>query len=101
MNFECQSVLDLTDLTKAQTEPPVTIGMMSNDELDQALETPLNLQLPVSSMAVERGVKIVTRAANVTADPVEQDGFSFQTIAAVKKNSVKNRKKKVWKNLLN
>ena len=90
MNFECKSVLDLTDLTKAQTEPPVTIGM-SNDELDKALETPLNLQLPVSSMAVERGVKIVTRAANVTADPVEQDGFSFQTIAAVKKNSVKNR----------
>ena len=61
---------------------------MSKDELDKDLETPLNLQLPVSSMAVERGVKIVTRAANVTADPVEQDGFSFQTIAAVKKNSV-------------
>ena len=42
LNFDCQSVLDLTDLTKAQTEPPVTIGI-SNDELEKALETPLNL----------------------------------------------------------
>ena len=47
-------------------------------------------------MAVERGVKAVTRAAVVTADPVLQDGFTFQVMAAQKKNNLKSRDKKTW-----
>ena len=69
---------------------------MDNTELEQLIISPLNLQLPISTMAVERGVKAVTRAAVVTADPVLQDGFTFQVMAAQKKNNLKSRNKKTW-----
>ena len=69
LNFDAQSIHDLTDLSKSDLEPPVTIKM-DNTELEQLLTSPLDLNLPISTMAVERGVKTVTRASVVTADPV-------------------------------
>ena len=93
--FDAESIYDLTDLSKSDLEPPVTIKM-DNTELEQLLTSPLDLNLPISTMAVERGVKTVTRASVVTADPVLQDGFSFQVMAAQKKNSLKSRDKKTW-----
>ena len=95
LNLDAQSVYDLTDLTKAELEPPATIKM-DNMELEELLTSPLDLKLPISTIAVERGVKAVTRASVVTADPVLQDGYTFQVMAAQKKNSVKSRDKKSW-----
>ena len=95
LNFDAKTVYDLTDLTKNTLEPPVTVGM-SNTQLEEILTHPLDLNLPISTMAVERGVKTVTKASTVTADPVLQDGYFFQVMAAQKKNSLKCRDKKVW-----
>ena len=95
LNFDAKTVYDLTDLAKNTLEPPVTVGM-NNTQLEQILTHPLDLNLPISTMAVERGVKTVTKASTVTADPVLQDGYSFQVMAAQKKNSLKSRDKKVW-----
>ena len=81
LNFDAKSVYERTDLNKTDLEPPVTLKM-DNLELEQLLTSPLNLKLPISTMAVERGVKAVTKASLVTADPVLQDGFTFQVMAA-------------------
>ena len=95
LNFDAKTVYDLSDLTKNTLDSPVTVGM-SNTQLKEILTHLLDLNLPISTMAVERGVKTVTKASTVTADPVLQDGYSFQVMAAQKKNSLKSRDKKVW-----
>ena len=95
LNFDAKSVYELTDLNKTDLEPPVTLKM-DNLELEQLLTSPLNLKLPISTMAVERGVKAVTKASLVTADPVLQDGVTFQVMAAQKKNKVQSRDRKTW-----
>ena len=44
-------------------------------------------------MAVERGVKMVTQAAQVCTDGDEQDGFSLQCLAARNRNPYCRKKK--------
>ena len=93
-NVDADSLLDLTDLSKLSTEPPVT-KHFSDEELSGFVDVPLNLGLPSSTVAVERGVKMTTEAVKHTADPILQDGLSFQKIAARKRNPLKNRNKKM------
>ena len=53
----------------------------------------LQINLPSNTVAVESGVKMVTRAALVCTDRDEQDGFSLQCIAARSKNPFYKKKK--------
>ena len=69
---------------------------MPDDVLVGLLEEPLNVDLPLSTVAVERAVKDTTVAARVCADPAEQDGFTFQTTAARAKHPYCGRDLKEW-----
>ena len=95
LNFQATSLYNLTvtPLKDASTEPPVTIGM-SQEQLDDLVLNPLHLDLPCSTVAVERAVKITTAASKVSSDPVLQDGYSFMARAAVEKNSISTRNTK-------
>ena len=79
-------------LASAATEPPTTCSL-SGPKLLQFLDHPLQLDLPACSVAVERGVKEVTLAADVCADSKERDGLVFQKIASREKYKYENRNK--------
>ena len=92
MNLDATSLqtLNLTPLSEAKTEPPVTRGLSGSQVL--ALEhNPLRLNLPGNSVSVERGVKDVTGAAKVCANPKERDGVIFQKIISRKKHPIGSR----------
>ena len=62
--------LNVKNIKEAFTEPPHT-WCLSGSELVRLMQEPLVVDLPVSSMAVERGIKEVTEAAVVCSDSVE------------------------------
>ena len=95
INFDATTLYELTDLSLCTTEPPVTSDM-NIDELKSILHEPLKLGLPCSTVAVERAVKATTKAAQVSADPLIQDGSTILSNSAVKKNPVQNRDKVSW-----
>jgi hypothetical protein len=64
---------------------------MGGPQLLSLLEQPLQVNLPVMSVAVERAVKEVTRAAKRSSDSKVRDGIVLQTIAARIKNPYKDR----------
>lgn len=81
INFEATSLYELADLGLADTEPPLTQSL-TDDDITGLLEEPLSIELPLSTVAVERAVKDITAAARVCTDPAEQDGVTMQAIAA-------------------
>ena len=85
INFILTTLYELTGLERADAEPPVT-QHLTDQELQTLLPQPLELNLPPSTIAVERAFKVTTAAARVCADPTEQEGVSLQAIAARKKN---------------
>ena len=97
INFNATSLYDLTEdpLSSATTEPPVTIDM-SDTELESLVKSPLDLGLPLSTVAVERAVKTTTSASRVTSNSNLQDGFSMMGMTAVEKNPISLRNKKIW-----
>ena len=56
-------------------------------------DTVIQINLPSNTVAVERGVKMVTWAAQVCTDRDEQDGFSLQCLAARNRNPYHRKKK--------
>ena len=82
--------LNTKPLSSAVTEPPLT-SHLYGPQLLKLLDTPLQVDLPVMSVAVERAVKEVTRAAIKCSDSRERDGIIFQTMVAREKNPLKNR----------
>ena len=97
INCKADSLYNLNTipLTSLTTEPPLTINM-SNSILDDIVQSPLNVDLPLSTTAVERAVKSVTAAASKTSDPIEQDGISFLAEASRNRNKITNKNKKMW-----
>ena len=95
INFNATSLYDLTtsSLSSAESEPPVTLKM-TDKELKEIIEKPLCLNLPCSTVAVERGVKITSAATKVSSNPVLQDGYSFMTKSAINKNNIAQRNTK-------
>ena len=59
--------LNKKPINLAETEPPATKGL-SGFELMALKDQPLLLDLPANSVAVERGIKDITKAANVCCD---------------------------------
>ena len=64
-------------LERADIEPPVT-QHLTDQELQTLLPQSLELDLPLSTVTVERAVKATTAAVRVCADSTEQDGVSLQ-----------------------
>ena len=62
-------------------------------ELLSLEEEPLQLNLPATSVAVERAVKDVTKAAAICSDSKERDGLIFQFAASRKKVPYDKRNK--------
>ena len=81
--FATTTQYELVDLERANTEPPMT-QHLTNQELQTLLPQPLELDLPLSTVAVECAVKATTASARFCAVPTEQDGVSRQATAAGK-----------------
>lgn len=86
--------LNSEPLESAKTEPPITLSL-SGPQLMALEDKPLEVGLPMTSVAVERAIKDVTAAATVSADSLERDGFIFQIRGARAKNPYQNRNR-VW-----
>ena len=84
--------LNLKPLASAATEPPVTRSL-SGPMLLALKETPLVLDLPATSVAVERGVKDVTEVATLCVDSLERDGAVFQKVSSRKMYPLERRNK--------
>jgi hypothetical protein len=82
--------LNRRPLSEAVTEPPFTLHL-SGLQLLALVEDPLQVNLPVMSVAVERAVKEVTRAAMKCTSSKQRDGIVFQTLAARLKNPYEDR----------
>ena len=85
INFAATTLYELAGPEHADTELAVT-QHLTHQELQTLLPQPLELDLPLSTVAVGRAVKTTTAAARVCADPTEQDRVSLQAITARKKN---------------
>ena len=70
--------LNRKPLSMAQYEPPPTKGL-SLAELRGIIEKPLNLGLPLSSVAIERAVKDTTRVALLAGSINEKNGAAMLT----------------------
>ena len=93
--LEAKCLFSLADLTLADTEPPLSMGL-SAEELRAVVEAPFFVDLPNHTVAVERGVKTTTNAATKSADPVLRDGSSFMAATSREKNKLTVTKKKQW-----
>ena len=84
-------MLNVKSLTEATMEPPLT-RHLSGPQLVSLLETSLQTNLPVMTVAVERAVKDVTKVAGKASSAIERDGIVLQTIASRNKFPIKKRK---------
>ena len=87
INFEAKTVSQLSDLTKAESEPLFT-RKLTSEELLLLQDTPFTVDLPCTTTAVERAVQITTAAASVSSNPEERDGFTMAKIAARKRRKL-------------
>jgi len=70
-----KKVMDLVDLDRARSEPPVSIRL-SKQELLQLKEVPLDLgDIPCHTQAVEAVIPLVTRASLKVSDRILREGF--------------------------
>ena len=81
----CLSDLNVINLSEAKFEPAVT-KCLSDSEIMSILNTPLNIKLPVSSVAVERAVKLTTRCAVLAGSVKEVNGVMQCSILSQKSN---------------
>ena len=75
------SELNISPLCNALHQPP-PIKSLSDSELQMLIAKPLEIQLPITSVAVERGVKDTTRAALHCGTVEARNGFVQNTIRA-------------------
>ena len=76
---DCLANLNIHHVEKAKTEPPCTRGL-TDKELMEVVESPLDLKLPITSVAVERAVKDTTRAVKMVSSSLEANGVIQNTI---------------------
>ena len=66
LNLLATKLTEMVDLEKAVSSPP-TLFTYSDKELEQFLEKPYTEELPCTTTAVERGVKLTTEAATMVS----------------------------------
>ena len=81
VNFNAMDLVSLNQvpLSEAKFEPPAT-KVFSDDEIKSFLYFPLDLNIPLSSVAVERAVKDTTRAAGMAGNEEERNGIVQATL---------------------
>ena len=72
LNLLATKLTEMVDLEKAVSCPP-TLFEYSNMELEQFLEKPCTEELPCTTTAMERGVKLTTEAATMVSWAWNQD----------------------------
>ena len=94
LNFNAESISELSNLDDCVTEPPITMNLSDQDVLD-LFEKPLNLGgVPCTTTACERAVQLTSSAVQVSADPDMQDASNFSKISSRKRN--KDARNKKW-----
>ena len=71
--------LNILHVELDKMEPPCTRGL-SDEQLMAVAECPLDLKLPITSVAVERAVKDTTRAVKMVSSSLEANGLIQNTI---------------------
>lgn len=85
LNPEANHYQHMINWTTAQvTEPPFLMGM-SDEELQNFVESPLVLDLPNNSQFVERMIKEITKKGCRAVDPKVRDGMVKDTNNSRKK----------------
>ena len=82
-NADSLADLNIQHVEKAKTEPPCTRGL-TDEQLMEVAECPLDLKLPITSVAVERAVKDTTRAVKMVSSSLEANGVIQNTIRSRK-----------------
>ena len=77
-NADCLANLNIHHVELATSEPPCTRGF-SDEQLMEVIECPLDLKLPITSVAVERAVKDTTRAVKMVSSSLEANGVIQNT----------------------
>ncbi|KAK4887848.1 hypothetical protein RN001_004119 [Aquatica leii] len=79
LNFEADDYIDLIDWQSISlTEPPLTVSISDNDLNAMILDVPDEIRIlkyPCHSQAVERNVKLVTKASAAVCGNEARDGF--------------------------
>ena len=83
---------EMVDLGQASSSPP-TLFQYSDLELEQFLNTPYQEpDLPCTTTAVERGVKLTTEAATMAVGALQQDTVTWNRQEARKRNKLRAKK---------
>ena len=91
LNLMATKLTEMVDLEKAVSSPP-TLFKFSDKELEQFLEKPYTEELPCTTTAVERGVKLTTEAATMVSGAWNQDMVTWNRISARTRNALRFKK---------
>lgn len=95
INLSATKLTEMVDLTRATSSPPI-LHKLSEDELQQFQDVPLSMDLPCTTIAVERAVKLTTESAPMASGAWVQDTVTWNRIAARERNPLRF-KKNAWK----
>ena len=84
VNFSAESIVWLSDLLTATTEPPLT-EHLSNENIKDLISAKFEVEYECHSQSVERAVQLTTKAVVATSDQNSQDAMTINTISARKK----------------
>ena len=76
VNLQASKLSEMVDVKKATSSPPLFFKY-SDEELRQFLQEPYSVNLPCTTTAVERGVKMTTEAATVVSVAWDQDTVTW------------------------
>ena len=91
VNFQATRLSEMVDLKKATSSPPLFFKH-NDEELRQFLQKPYSVNLPCTTTAVERGVKMTTEAATVVSGAWNQDTVTWNRVTARQRNSSRFKK---------
>ena len=85
LNMQATRLSELVDVGKATSSPPLLFKYSVN-ELEVFREKPLTINLPCTTTAVERGVKLTTEAATTASGAWSQDTVTWNRVSARERN---------------
>ena len=94
VNLHASKLSEMVDLSKAKSSSPL-LSKYTDEELSNFVKEPCSVNLPCSTTAVERGVKMTTEAATMVAGAWKQNTLTWNRVAARERN-VKRFRKNDW-----
>ena len=92
LNLKATKLSELVDLENATSSPPL-LFKFSDQELSEFRDVPLKVNMPCTTTAVERGVRLTTEAATMAAGAWTQDTVTWNRVSARERNSLRFKKK--------